>query len=463
MIAAFDLNAIAQASTMSMVNVLLEGTLIAAFAALVLQVGRRQDSGTRFAVGFSALMLIAAVPWIGVPWSHGSGVLRTASARSEILLPASWALYLFAAWGAMATIGLLRVAAGVWHLHALRRSCTPFPFDQLDAASRETIKRCRTTRRVEICTSSCVSVPTAIGFMKPAVVIPAWLMPELSPAELNQVLLHELEHLRRRDDWTNLAQKVVKAIFFFHPAVWWIERRVSLEREMACDDAVLEQTANPHAYAECLTHLAEKSLIRRSLALAQAALGRIRQTSLRVARVLNSDRTIAAKNSWKAVVCVMASFAVASALFIARAPRLVSFEEPHVAEPSTVATSSSVSGSTLGRFIPAALRVPSGKTNSASQPRIVKAKARPLAVSSGQDASRSGILRSSPTANSSNMVHLTSFFSDSTFSAETVFVVVESNQDGASGLAYYQISVWHVTVPATINKAGSDDIPRKQT
>ena len=95
--------------------------------------------------------------------------------------------------------------------------------------------------------------------MKPVVVVPGWVMQELSADELNQILLHELAHLRRWDDWTNLAQKVVKALFFFHPAVWWIEKRVSLEREMACDDAVIAETASPRAYAECLTHLAERT------------------------------------------------------------------------------------------------------------------------------------------------------------------------------------------------------------
>jgi len=66
-------------------------------------------------------------------------------------------------------------------------------------------------------------------------------------------LLHEFAHLGRWDDWTNLAQKLVRTIFFFHPAVWWIEKRLSLEREMACDDVVLAETQNPRAYAECLS------------------------------------------------------------------------------------------------------------------------------------------------------------------------------------------------------------------
>ena len=151
-------------------------------------------------------------------------------------------------------------------------------------------------------------MPTAIGLMKPALSIPGWVMQELSADELNQIVLHELAHLRRWDDWTNLAQKIVKALFFFHPAVWWIEQKVSLEREMACDDAVIAETESPRAYAECLAHLAEKTLIQRGVALAQAALGRIRQTSLRVAQILDGNRR-ATGRAWKPAVALVAGFA----------------------------------------------------------------------------------------------------------------------------------------------------------
>ena len=93
---------------------------------------------------------------------------------------------------------------------------------------RETLERPIEASQSTLCTSDRVQVPTAIGLVKPASCIPRWVMQELSADELNQILLHELAHLGRWDDWTNLAQKVVKALFFFHPAVWWIEKRVSL-------------------------------------------------------------------------------------------------------------------------------------------------------------------------------------------------------------------------------------------
>ncbi len=145
-------------------------------------------------------------------------------------------------------------------------------------------------RAVTLCVSDQLRVPTAIGFIKPLVVIPAWTMRELSPAELNTILLHELAHLRRWDDWTNLVQKILGALLFFHPAVWWIEKKLALEREMACDDMVLAKTASPRAYAECLVSLAEKSFLRRGLALAQAAVDRMRHVSLRVTQILDEKR-----------------------------------------------------------------------------------------------------------------------------------------------------------------------------
>jgi len=99
----------------------------------------------------------------------------------------------------------------------------------------------------------------ATGFFRPMIVIPAWALGELSTEELKVVLLHEAAHLERWDDWTNLTQKVLRALFFFHPVVWWLESKLALEREMACDDLVVAATSSPRAYAECLVSLAEKS------------------------------------------------------------------------------------------------------------------------------------------------------------------------------------------------------------
>ena len=152
-------------------------------------------------------------------------------------------------------------------------------------------------------------------------------MLESTPAEeLKYILLHELAHLRRRDDWTNLAQKILKALFFFLPSVWWIERRLSLDREMACDDAVLVHSGTPHGYAECLAHVAERSFLRKQIALAQAAVGRVRQLTARVTRILDPERPRASQ-LWKPAVPVVMVVALLCAVPASFTPELIGFAD----------------------------------------------------------------------------------------------------------------------------------------
>src|SRR3974390_2040686 len=276
-----DLNSIAQISAARLVDCLVGGALITAFAELLLRLARRQAAATRFAIWFGALMAIASLALVGTgSWNH-SRPLAVCTGTGHAVFTASthWAMFIFTMWAGIAVIGLVRVGFGLGQLYRLRRSCVPVDLESLDPQVRESLNQHAQKRSVGLGTSERVPAPTAVGLWRPAVVIPVWVMQDLSSAELNQVLLHELAHLRRHDDWTNLAQKIVKALLFFHPAVWWIERNASLEREMACDDAVLGETLAPRAYAECLAHLAENSLVRRSLALAQGALGRVHQVS----------------------------------------------------------------------------------------------------------------------------------------------------------------------------------------
>jgi beta-lactamase regulating signal transducer with metallopeptidase domain len=145
----------------------------------------------------------------------------------------------------------------------------------LDAGLRALMEDFQRCRKVSVLVSQRLEVPTAIGFYKPAIILPKWLLESTPAEELKYILLHELAHLRRRDDWTNLAQKILKALLFFLPSVWWIERRLSLDREMACDDAVLAHSGSPRGYAECLARVAERSFLRRQIALAQAVVGRV--------------------------------------------------------------------------------------------------------------------------------------------------------------------------------------------
>jgi Zn-dependent protease with chaperone function len=311
------IEAVAQVLVERALNSLPEGLLVAVLAWLLLRFAGRQNAGTRFAVWFVALAAVVGLSFPGI--ARSGGHLHTGP---QLTLPAGWALAIFAGWALAACIALARVAVGLWQVWTIRRGCTEIDLSQLEPEIQEIFEKHGTGRPICLAVSEQVKVPAAIGFWKPAIVLPAWTLRELAPNELQPVLIHELTHLRRRDDWTNLLQKLARAIFFFHPAVWWIDARLSLEREMACDDTVLAITGNPRAYAGCLIELLEKSCARRGWTMAQAAVQRAQELSLRITRILDAKRP-ATTRVWKPALGLAGVFSLACLALSYCAPRLV--------------------------------------------------------------------------------------------------------------------------------------------
>lgn len=339
------LHAVARISVEQMLYCLVEGTLLAFLVGALLRMLPRRNSGTRFVVWFSVLLAMLILPFLsGAAKTAIVSAAQSGTAKPALVISSSWSLYIFGAWAVIAALALARVAVGMWQLRRLRRTCTEIPLMELDPSIRGMLQEFQQSRAVALCVSDQVQVPTAIGFSNPAVVLPAWLLKDVDAAELRQVLFHELTHLRRRDDWTNLVQKIVKAVLFFHPSVWWVEAKLSLEREMACDDAVLARTPNAHDYAQCLTKMAEKSLLRRQAIMAQAAVNRMRQLSLRVTQILDVNRPGSTRLWWPAVPLVMM---VASVCVVPgrHASSLIAFADD--AQPAV--STSVVSGTALVR------------------------------------------------------------------------------------------------------------------
>ena len=473
----FDLQTIAQFSALRIVESLAGGTVIGIFAVVLLWLARRQNAATKYAIGFSALAAIAVLPFINL-------ISLRAGAPANVLKPAitvsdSWAIYLFAAWAIVAGWLLIGVARSFLRLRMLRRSCTPVEVSMLDPVLQNTLLQNQTKRKIVVCASEQVRVPTALGLINPAIVIPHWAMQELSTDELKQILLHELAHLRRWDDWTNLAQQLVKAVFFFHPAVWWIESKAALEREIACDDAVLEATGSPQAYAECLAHLAERSFFQRGLALAQAAIGRLRQTTSRVTQILDANRPKGSTRTWKMAVSSVAGFAVACAVGLSRAPKLIGFENGeqqvakasrHVANPahssSEIIPAFTIPSAMSADDISPAVRVTPAKLNldSVSQNRSTRSPFPPFAKNAKDGAPTSTLsaakdrVRTVLKPQAGRMVHLASTELIAAPTIESVMILIQGSGDDSLA----QIQIWHVTVVRFVQQpVGSTTPPRK--
>jgi beta-lactamase regulating signal transducer with metallopeptidase domain len=355
-----------------MLNSVLEGTALTLFGWILVKVFRKQNSSTRFAVWFSCLVGIAVLPFFHSATGVAGSVAFLGATHPAFWLPSSWAFEIFMVWAVIAGAGLAKISFGFWQLKRLRRSCRAIDPTSLDTALQQTLNAYGSSRAVAVCTSDRVRVPAAIGFLHPAIVFPPWAWRELSTFELDSVLLHELAHLQRRDDWTNLAQEILRAIFFFHPALWLVGRGLSLEREMACDDFVLAGTSNARAYAQCLVSVAEKSFLRRGLALAQAVAGKMRDTTRRVVRILDADRPKATRVQAPALGLVVA-FSLVCLFSLPRAPKLVAFdggENLSVPMPARVAPASFEAG--MGaKMIPAALHLDAVEPEKKVGPAVV--------------------------------------------------------------------------------------------
>lgn len=168
--------------------------------------------------------------------------------------PARSALPL-AAWAAGATIAMVPVLLIPARLRRLRR--TARHWGKGDDAL-QTIGAAR--HRACVLLHDEVTVPLTCGVIRPAIILPVDA-PRWSDDDLRHALVHEMEHVRRADWAVHVATRVVCALYWFHPLVWLAWRRLRLEAERACDDAVL-RNGEPAAYAEQLVTLARRQVIR---------------------------------------------------------------------------------------------------------------------------------------------------------------------------------------------------------
>jgi TonB family protein len=168
--------------------------------------------------------------------------------------PGPWAGWVLALWAAAGGLMLVRLPVSYAWLYRRRASAES---TSLSLRAKAWMARCGSTRGVRVAVSQDVASPVAIGPFRPVILIPAKLIGNLREEQLEQIGLHEAAHLARWDDALLLIQRIVAAIFVLHPIVHWIAARLDIERELACDDAVVAATGQARTYAECLTRVAE--------------------------------------------------------------------------------------------------------------------------------------------------------------------------------------------------------------
>ena len=151
----------------------------------------------------------------------------------------------------------LRLLAGwLWVQRLSSRGTSPAPRGWQQMVVRLS-KRLHISRPIRLLESAMVEVPTVIGWLRPVVLMPASALAGMAPEQLEAILAHELAHIRRHDYLVNLLQTLVETLLFYHPAVWWLSRRIRIERENCCDDLAVSLCGDPYAYAKALADLEE--------------------------------------------------------------------------------------------------------------------------------------------------------------------------------------------------------------
>lgn len=367
-----QLGSVAQIFVARVLNSLPEGIFIAGFVWLILRLLPRQNSRTRFAVWFLVLIAVAALPFVGDCGVAHAALSLGGSSQPLVTLSSHWAFVFLIIWMAMACLAVLRLAIGVWRVRSLLKSCVAIDRAELDPETRRVVEEFSSSRPAPLVISEKLNVPAAIGFVRPKIVVPPWILRELPPQELDVILLHEFAHLQRRDSWTNLLQKIVRAVFCFHPAVWWIDKRLSLEREMACDDYVLAETDDPRGYAKVLVGMLERNVARRAWAMAQAAVSRAHEAALRLSQILDVNRATT-KHVRKPALGVVSLFSLLCLVVLPQTRQLVGFAANDGATYREVASLPVSQGPALAsaQVVPAAMHSTSAIKQAKSATQVV--------------------------------------------------------------------------------------------
>jgi D-alanyl-D-alanine endopeptidase (penicillin-binding protein 7) len=303
----------------TLVHFVWQGALLGCVVAVLLTALRNARPETRYAVACAGLLLCLAWPAVDLTLLLKSGMgaesgklFRSGAAALAATPDAAGLLpwlgrnlgWIVALWAGCAGALSLRMAVGLlWIGRAARiQAC--------DAAWQERLsrlaERCGLGREVRLRVVDGLASPITAGWWRPVVLVPASLVAGMPPHLLEALLAHELGHVRRHDYLVNLLQNVIETLLFYHPAVWWLSRRIRAEREQIADDFAARHLGEPRRLALALSEL--EKLQFSSHHLAQAAnggdlMGRIR-------RLLRPD--VQALN-WKAAIPVLGLAVVCAA------------------------------------------------------------------------------------------------------------------------------------------------------
>ncbi len=306
----------------AVLNSLWQAALVAGVVWLALRLPRRGvfhkiNAATRYAIWWAVLAVTLALPAAPRAMAWWQARARpTLEAGPRVATPPSiaapaigelaaivtfkeeraarWPVWVLAAWAALCLYRLFQIGRSYVYLRGVKRRAI---------ASQAALPPIGRSTRLLL--SNDVASPMAVGFLHPAVILPESLPGELAQPEMEHVLLHEVAHIARKDDWTNLLARLLGAALALHPVAWWILRQIEREREIACDDWVVARTGSARPYAQSLARMSElrsRKGVPEGEALASGIFGGGSRLSERIEMLLERGRDFSPRASMGRVV-----------------------------------------------------------------------------------------------------------------------------------------------------------------
>jgi beta-lactamase regulating signal transducer with metallopeptidase domain len=148
-------------------------------------------------------------------------------------------------WATIASALFCRFCWAQWRMHLLVRSAPVVDASSIPVDFAHLQDLAGVKQPIRLVTSPKLAVPAVWGLWQPRLLLPTDLINRLEANQLTWILLHELAHVRRRDLWVALFQRLMQIVYFFHPAVWIANWFIDAQREYACDDAALAACSLP--------------------------------------------------------------------------------------------------------------------------------------------------------------------------------------------------------------------------
>jgi beta-lactamase regulating signal transducer with metallopeptidase domain len=419
----------------ALLHFLWQGTALAALAAAAMALCRRTSARYVIGVVALALMLLAPLatfffystqfystqfdsqrhsgvadtakssPLAAVAWpkargrsaasssTQGSSIESSSGERSR-LAPSDVLPWLVEAWLLGVAFFSLRSAGGFFLLERERRRQSVVVSPRVLEICHTRQRRIGLTRAIAYCECKWLQAPAVIGWFRPVVFLPVTALTGLSEDQLRSVIAHELAHIRRFDPFVNVFQVCVETLLFYHPAVWWLNKRIRAEREHCCDEMAVALCGNAVEYARALTLMEEW---RSAPVFAMAAnRGPLTERIVRVLGLKTLGAGMRGIGLTGSVLCLTAALAAGNSLIGIAHPRLVRADSSTQATPESADRSSQQSASSAPTPTPkpSPAHRQSGEQSSASS------------ASSATSASSSSSSSSSSTSTSSSTSYI---------------------------------------------------------